>query len=197
MAYIGNLPAAAPVTEAQLPVQNRREIGELKQFAKGTLPTGWLECDGAAVSRTTYASLFAAIGTTFGVGDGSTTFNLPDARNRATVGRGQGDTAEGGGTGTARALGDKIGAETHTLAEAEIPAHNHGSGTFRAVMDSSSQSGIVTYGGVHSSAIYTSGSAGVSRTFSVATANTGNDNAHPNESPGLVLVIAIYSGVLS
>jgi microcystin-dependent protein len=54
--------------------------GMVMHFASSTAPTGWLECSGAAVSRTTYASLFSAIGTLYGVGDGSTTFNLPDLR---------------------------------------------------------------------------------------------------------------------
>jgi microcystin-dependent protein len=54
--------------------------GMVATFAMNTPPAGWLKANGAAVSRTTYASLFSAIGTTFGVGDGSTTFNLPDLR---------------------------------------------------------------------------------------------------------------------
>jgi microcystin-dependent protein len=54
--------------------------GQVSTFAMNTAPSGWLKANGAAVSRTTYATLFAAIGTTFGVGDGSTTFNLPDLR---------------------------------------------------------------------------------------------------------------------
>jgi microcystin-dependent protein len=54
--------------------------GTVAYFAASSAPTGWLKCNGAAVSRTTYAALFAAIGTAFGVGDGSTTFNLPDLR---------------------------------------------------------------------------------------------------------------------
>jgi microcystin-dependent protein len=54
--------------------------GALMDFAMNTAPAGWLECNGAAVSRATYAALFTAIGTAWGVGDGSTTFNLPDAR---------------------------------------------------------------------------------------------------------------------
>lgn len=54
--------------------------GMVAPFAVNTAPTGWLECDGSAVSRTTYADLFSALGTTWGVGDGSTTFNVPDAR---------------------------------------------------------------------------------------------------------------------
>lgn len=54
--------------------------GKIVFFAKNTAPDGYLKCNGAAVSRTTYATLFAAIGTTFGAGNGSTTFNLPDLR---------------------------------------------------------------------------------------------------------------------
>ncbi|MBR2008287.1 MAG: tail fiber protein [Alistipes sp.] len=56
--------------------------GSIKPFAGTTIPDGYLLCDGSAVSRTTYAALFAVIGTTYGTGDGSTTFNLPDCRNR-------------------------------------------------------------------------------------------------------------------
>ena len=52
--------------------------GSLMPFAGSTIPTGWLNCDGSAVSRTTYADLFAVIGTTYGAGDGSTTFNIPN-----------------------------------------------------------------------------------------------------------------------
>lgn len=58
-----------------------RMIGEIKYFAMNTPPSHCLACDGSAVSRTTYAALFAAIGTTWGAGDGSRTFNLPDLRD--------------------------------------------------------------------------------------------------------------------
>lgn len=60
--------------------------GSVIPYAGKSAPDGWLLCDGAAVSRTTYADLFAVIGTTFGSGDGSTTFNLPDLRGRVAVG---------------------------------------------------------------------------------------------------------------
>ena len=60
--------------------------GMIQMFAGSTAPTGWLMCDGSAVSRTTYATLFAVIGTTYGTGDGSTTFNLPDLRGRMPLG---------------------------------------------------------------------------------------------------------------
>jgi microcystin-dependent protein len=61
-------------------------VGELRMFAKVTVPTKWLICDGTAISRTVYATLFAAIGTAFGVGNGSTTFNVPDFRGEGVRG---------------------------------------------------------------------------------------------------------------
>jgi hypothetical protein len=71
--------------------------GAIMDFAMNAAPTGWLACDGAAISRTTYAALFAAIGTTWGAGDGSTTFNLPDMRGyfRRGVGTNSDGTAAG------------------------------------------------------------------------------------------------------
>lgn len=99
-------------------------IGTILDFAGSTLPTGYLECDGSAVSRTDYAALFAALGTTWGAGDGSTTFNLPDFRGRTTIGSGTGTASDA----TAHALGSTGGAETHTLtgAESGTSAHGHG-----------------------------------------------------------------------
>lgn len=61
-------------------VASSTPAGAVLSFAMNTAPTGWLECDGAAIDRTNYATLFTAIGTTFGEGDGSTTFNIPDLR---------------------------------------------------------------------------------------------------------------------
>lgn len=85
----------------------------------GAIPTGWLLCDGSAVSRTTYAALFAAISTTYGAGDGTTTFNLPDPRGRAVIGAGLGSGL------TNRVVAATGGEETHLLTAAELPAHNH------------------------------------------------------------------------
>jgi microcystin-dependent protein len=93
--------------------------GAVMDYAGAAAPTGWLLCDGSAVSRTTYATLFAAISTTYGSGDGTTTFNLPDARGRVGVGVGQ-------GTGlTNRVLAATGGEETHKLTVAELAVHNH------------------------------------------------------------------------
>jgi len=96
--------------------------GTVSAFAGNTAPTGYVLCDGSAVNRTTQAALFAVIGTTYGVGDGSTTFNLPDLRGRVVAGMG-GSLSSG-----TDALADTGGASTHTLTENEMPSHSHGIG---------------------------------------------------------------------
>lgn len=88
--------------------------GDFKFSAVESPGMGWLYCNGQAVSRTTYAALFAAIGTTFGVGDGSTTFNVPDCRNRFLL-----------GVSASKALGVTGGLEDVTLLEAQMPNHFH------------------------------------------------------------------------
>jgi microcystin-dependent protein len=93
--------------------------GVIVAYGSSTAPTGWLSCDGSAVSRSTYANLFAIIGTTYGTGDGSTTFNLPDSRGRTYIGSGTSDPL------TARSVGDTGGEENHAITEAELASHNH------------------------------------------------------------------------
>lgn len=88
--------------------------GIIMPFAGTVAPENYLFCDGSAVSRTTYATLFGVIGTTFGAGDGSSTFNLPDLSGRVPIGVSQ-----------AHALGSTGGSETVTLTESELPAHVH------------------------------------------------------------------------
>jgi len=89
-------------------------VGSVTMYAANTAPTGWLECSGAAVSRTTYAGLFTAIGTVFGVGDGSTTFNLPDMRGEFARGW---DNGRGIDSGRAfgSAQGQAIEAHVHSI----------------------------------------------------------------------------------
>lgn len=81
---------AAAVVDALLPA------GAVAHFARNTAPSGWLKANGAAINRTTYATLFSAIGTTFGAGDGSTTFNLPDLRGEFVRGWDDGRTVDSG-----------------------------------------------------------------------------------------------------
>lgn len=106
--------------------------GVVIPYAGAAAPTGWLLCAGQLVSRTTYAELFAAIGITFGAGDGSTTFQLPDARGRVVAGADDmGGTAANrlttAGSGVnGKTLGAAGGAETHTLTAAQMPQHGHG-----------------------------------------------------------------------
>lgn len=93
-------------------------IGSIIPTARAAAPTGFLLCDGAEVSRTTYAALFAAIGTAYGAGDGSTTFNVPNMQGRVPVGRDAVQTEFD-------TLGEVGGAKTHTLSIGEIPSHSH------------------------------------------------------------------------
>lgn len=114
-----NIDSAAITTDklATNTIQLLTPTGSVTQYAGSSVPTGWLFCDGAAISRTTYAALFAVIGTTFGSGDGTTTFNLPDLKGRVPVGKAV--------AGTFASLAATGGAETHTLTTAQIPSHQH------------------------------------------------------------------------
>jgi microcystin-dependent protein len=102
-------------------VSNTVPIGTLLDFAGGAVPLGYLMCDGALVSRTTYANLFAVIGTAWGAGDGINTFGLPDLRRRVTIGTG-GTATSGPGI----VLGNVGGAEYTVLAIGHLPSHAHG-----------------------------------------------------------------------
>jgi len=93
--------------------------GSIQMYAAASSPLGYLLCDGGAVSRATYADLFAVIGTTYGVGDGATTFNVPDLRGRAPIGAGAGVGL------TPHALAATGGAETVTLDSTMMPSHTH------------------------------------------------------------------------
>jgi microcystin-dependent protein len=104
--------------------------GIVSAFAGTTAPSGWLMCYGQAVSRTDYSALFTALSTTYGSGDGSTTFNIPDMRGRAVAGvDNMGGTAASRLTSTvltaSNTLGATGGTQTHTLITAELASHNH------------------------------------------------------------------------
>lgn len=93
-------------------------IGSIISYAGSTAPTNWLICDGSAISRTTYSDLYNLIGTAFGQGDGSTTFNLPDLRGKVAVGKDEDDTDFDG-------IGNVGGEKAHTLTVPELARHKH------------------------------------------------------------------------
>jgi microcystin-dependent protein len=107
--------------------------GTVLPYAGSSAPTGFLLCYGQAVSRTTYATLFGILSTTYGVGDGSTTFNLPDLRGRAVAGKDDMGgaaasrlTNDANGFGTSAAvLGAVGGSQSHTLTTAQLASHDH------------------------------------------------------------------------
>lgn len=93
-------------------------IGAIVPYGSATAPTNWLVCDGSAVSRTTYSELFAIIGTSFGSGDGSTTFNLPNLKKRTPIGQDTSDT-------DFDTIGETGGSKTHTQTTDEVAPHTH------------------------------------------------------------------------
>lgn len=166
--------------------------GAVVPFGGSSAPTGFLLCYGQAVSRTTYATLFGIISTTYGTGDGSTTFNLPDLRGRVVAG--QDDmggvsadrlTGQTGGV-DGDTLGGSGGAETHTLTEAELASHSHGaakrfvgsdSGTNRNSLVAAQSDIDTAFQGYETS---TGGG-------DLLIQNTGSDSAHNNVQPTFIL----------
>lgn len=146
--------------------------GSVISFIAQAAPGGWLLCDGSAISRETYARLFAIIGTTYGSGDNSTTFNLPDMRGRVPIGFGTGSGL------TTRNLAATGGAETHTLTIGEMPSHNHGGVTGPG--NHSGAQGILAAGGGNDVAEDQG-----THTHSISA--QGGDGAHNNMQPFLVL----------
>lgn len=151
-------------------------VGLIVPFGAATFPSSapFLWCNGAAVSRSTYSNLFAVIGTTYGVGDGSTTFNVPDLRGRVPIGQGK-------GTGlTARTLGAKGGEETHVLTIAELASHVH----------SQHPETLRQQAGVGSNSIGSPGSSNYT-TAAAGTVANGGDSPHNNMQPWLAVTFGI------
>ena len=96
-------------------------------WSSASVPTGFLECAGAAVSRSTYSGLFAIVGTTYGAGDGSSTFNLPDLQNNTPVGKSNNKAlASTGGANTVSSTGNVGGSTANaTLSTAQLASHSH------------------------------------------------------------------------
>ena len=152
--------------------------GALMPYAGTSAPTGFLLCYGQAISRSTYADLFSAISTTYGTGDGSSTFNLPDLRGRVVAGQDDmgGSSADrltdqtGGLNGDT--LGDTGGSETHTLSTAQLPAHTHTVAAQQQVGGDSTNRG---------------GSGQLGAAATITTSSTGSGSAHNNVQPTIIL----------
>ncbi len=167
-------------------------------YAGSSAPTGYLICDGSAQSRTTYATLFGIVGTTYGTGDGSTTFNVPDLRGRVIAGQDDmgGSSANrltgltGGVDGDV--LGGTGGDEKHALTEAQMPKHYHQMRGPNAVTAPQGSATAATglYGGGSADdtpddyATFSTGGSASSGSSSTGT-NSGND--HNNVQPTMIL----------
>jgi microcystin-dependent protein len=165
--------ADAAVTTPKLATSTQQALlpaGAIMPFAMNTVPTGWLAANGSTPSRTTYAALFAAIGTLYGAGDGSTTFALPDLRGYFVRGSGT-NAADGTAAGTfGTKQADAVGPHTHSGTTNLDGSHTHplnlnvgssGSGTGLMVANSvsnenpTSTRGSISAGGSHTHAFTT------------------------------------------
>lgn len=152
--------------------------GLLIDYAGTSVPAGWLACDGSAVSRSTYAALFAAIGTTWGSGDGSTTFNVPDLRNRFTRGPTPGAVGGTGGADTVTLTAAQMPQQTLSITD---PGHAH-------TLASAAAAGTIA---VSSAANGTNATGGLTNT-----ATTGISGTVGNASPSAVDIDPPYAVVM-
>lgn len=159
--------------------------GEIKIWPSSTIPNGWRLCDGGAINRITYSKLFSILNTTYGVGDGSTTFNVPDLKGRVPTGF-------DGTQGEFNVMGKTGGAKTHTLTTAEMPSHTHtdsghlhapGPGGAFWTTGPSANVANGTFWGLHTF----DGSNNTTAYASANIQNTGGGGAHNNLPPYITL----------
>jgi microcystin-dependent protein len=169
-------------------------VGGLTQYAGATSPSvNYAICDGAAVNRTTYATLFARIGTTYGSGNGTTTFNLPNVKGRVIAGLDSTQTEFD-------TLAETGGAKTHTLTSAEMPSHTHTQDAHGHVVSSNSFAGdlqIVVGPRGGDGAFYSFTDSGndanvsaaviYARNTTATNQSTGGGGAHNNLQPYIVM----------
>ncbi len=175
---------AASVSGIVSEITARFPVASVIPYAGATAPTGWLLADGAAVSRATYSDLFAVIGTTYGAGDGSTTFNVPNLKGRIPVGQ---DAAQS----EFNVIGETGGAKTHTLTEAELASHTHAQNSHTHTSPTRIDGLGLALEGTSTGNRYvvtTGTSAGGSTGSTTATnQNAGGDGAHNNLQPYIAL----------
>ena len=147
--------------------------GTVIPWSDTSVPTGYLECNGQAVSRSTYSALFAVISTTYGSGNGSTTFNVPDLKDNAMMGRSNSAAlASTGGANTVQTTGNVGGsAAAHTLTSDELPAHSHTAVNIGQVERGSWGPNVGTIGG------FQSAGGGGSHTHNMSATFTGDSTS--------------------
>ena len=157
-------------------------IGSIAAFAGSSLPAGWLLCDGSAISRETYSALFDAVGTTYGTGDGSTTFNVPDLVDKFVEGSATAGTVKAAGLPNITGSFAIRGLITNGTARQIVD------GASTAFSLSSAISGMVSAGVV--------GDNDGSRTvnFSATDSNSIYGNSSTVQPPALTMRYAIYTG---
>ena len=173
-------------------------VGKIVMYAGGSAPRGWLLCQGQAVSRTTYAKLFSVIGTTYGSGDGSTTFNIPNMKGRFPLGCGEptSNTAHAWGDNLTyngvniynEALGNRGGESMHTLDINQMPSHRHYIREEYGTAPSSSYPPNATY------SMIAGDSAGTKSWQNAPISDTGGGQAHNNMPPYSAVNFLIYVG---
>ena len=160
--------------------------GIIQMYAGSSAPSGWLICNGQAVSRTTYAALFAVIGTTYGAGNGSTTFNIPNLVNKTVRG--------------AETVGSTGGSDTVTLSTENLPTHSHDAGTLATESAGAHRHSLngadggldLTYvnpgtRNIPRGTIYTSTTGAHTHTISGSTASVGSGSAVTITNPYVML----------
>lgn len=184
-------------------------VGSTVQYAGSTPPSKWLLCYGQQISRSTYSDLFTMIGTAFGAGNGTTTFNLPDCRGRSIAGKDDmgGSNAARLSSITATVLGAVGGEEDHTLTAAECPtltgttstdgAHTHtlGGATNLFRFTSSGGTGNGDISPVTYSSVNITVDSGGAHTHDVAVNTTSTSTSHINMQPSIIFNTIIYTGV--
>ena len=164
--------------------------GVIQAYAGLSAPGGWLLCYGQAVNRQLYASLFGVLGTLYGAGDGSTTFNVPDLRGRSLAGLDNMGGSDAGRLDWTNALGTVGGEQYHTLTANELASHTH---TATASDSGHTHPGPADNGGGGVNGLFygsgrSSGSTGTGyANISVSVANSGGNIAHNNMSPTMLL----------
>lgn len=187
-------------------------VGTIAYYAGSTAPSGWQLCGGQAISRTTYSALFAVIGTTYGSGDGSTTFTLPDCRGRGMYGRDNMSTGAAnritvaGGNFDGTVLGNTGGGQNQTLVSAQLPiitptftGNQINLGTI-ASNETNVDIGInaITVATGGSNAVQSSGPVHITIpafTPSGTVSSFGSGASHPVINPAIIFNIIIFSSV--